>query len=62
MPHLREGDALPQGGRPGWAAPPNPRIGPWLRLLKKIAVSHNLVPEFEVSSAYLLFLFYFIFL
>ncbi|XP_044490605.1 D-aminoacyl-tRNA deacylase isoform X2 [Mangifera indica] len=49
VPHLREGDALPQGGRPGWAAPPNPRIGPWLRLLKKIAVSHNLVPEFEIT-------------
>ena len=24
---------------PGWAAPRNPRIGPWLRLLKKIALS-----------------------
>ncbi|KAF4404516.1 hypothetical protein G4B88_005902 [Cannabis sativa] len=33
---------------PGWAAPPNPRIGPWLRLLKRIAESHNLVPEFVV--------------
>ncbi|KAH9772243.1 D-aminoacyl-tRNA deacylase [Citrus sinensis] len=48
VPHLREGEPLPQGGRPGWAAPPNPRIGPWLRLLKKIALSHNLVPEFEL--------------
>ncbi len=50
VPHLREGDVPPQGGKPGWAALPNPRIGPWLRLLKKIAKSHNLVPEFEVSS------------
>ncbi|KAI7986014.1 D-aminoacyl-tRNA deacylase [Camellia lanceoleosa] len=31
-----------------WAAPPNPQIGPWLRLLKAIAESHNLTPEFEL--------------
>ncbi|XP_024018267.1 D-aminoacyl-tRNA deacylase [Morus notabilis] len=49
VPHLREGDVAPQGGRPGWAAPPNPRMGPWLRLLKKIAESRNLVPEFEIT-------------
>jgi D-aminoacyl-tRNA deacylase len=49
VPHLREGEIPPQGGKPGWAAPPSPRIGPWLRLLKNIAHSHNLVPEFEVS-------------
>lgn len=48
VPHLRNGDVLPQGGKPGWAAPPNPRIGPWLRLLKRIAQDHGLVPEFEV--------------
>lgn len=48
VPHLKEGDVPPQGGKPGWAALPNPRIGPWLRLLKNIAFSHNLVPEFEV--------------
>lgn len=53
VPHLREGDIPPQGGKPGWAAPPSPRIGPWLRLLKKIAHSHNLVPEFEVSFLFL---------
>lgn len=50
VPHLREGDVPPQGGKPGWAAPPDPRMGPWLRLLKKIAQSHNLVPEFEVLN------------
>ncbi|TKY58529.1 D-aminoacyl-tRNA deacylase [Spatholobus suberectus] len=49
VPHLREGDVPPQGGRPGWAALPNPRIGPWLRLLKNIAQAHNLVPEFEIT-------------
>ncbi|WRX15554.1 D-aminoacyl-tRNA deacylase DtdA - like 1 [Theobroma cacao] len=49
VPHLREGDVPPQGGRPGWTAPPDPRIGPWLRLLKIIAQSHNLVPEFEIT-------------
>ncbi|KDP20036.1 hypothetical protein JCGZ_05805 [Jatropha curcas] len=49
VPHLREGDVTPQGGKPGWAAPPDPRMGPWLRLLKKIAESHNLVPEFEIT-------------
>ncbi|XP_010260970.1 PREDICTED: D-aminoacyl-tRNA deacylase-like isoform X2 [Nelumbo nucifera] len=49
IPHLREDDVPPQGGKPGWAAPPSPRIGPWLRLLKKIAESHNLIPEFEVT-------------
>ncbi|KAL6538822.1 D-aminoacyl-tRNA deacylase [Orobanche minor] len=49
VPHLKDGDVLPQGGRPGWAAPPCPRIGPWLILLKKIAESHNLVPEFEIT-------------
>ncbi|KAL6190193.1 hypothetical protein ACLB2K_036591 [Fragaria x ananassa] len=49
VPHLRNGDVLPQGGKPGWAAPPNPRIGPWLRLLKRIAQDHGLVPEFEVT-------------
>nr|GMD83665.1 D-aminoacyl-tRNA deacylase [Ipomoea batatas] len=48
VPHLKEGDARLQGGRPRWAAPPNPRMGPWLILLKKIAQSHNLLPEFEV--------------
>lgn len=52
VPHLREGDFLPSGGMPGWAAPPNPRIGPWFRLLKTIAESHNLTPEFEVSCYY----------
>ncbi|KAM7269915.1 hypothetical protein ACFE04_029129 [Oxalis oulophora] len=49
VPHLREGDALPSGGKAGWAALPNPRMGSWLRLLKKIATSHNLVPEFEIT-------------
>ncbi|CAK9147910.1 unnamed protein product [Ilex paraguariensis] len=49
VPHLLEGDTLPAGGKPGWAAPPSPRIGPWLRLLKTIAESHNLTPEFEVT-------------
>ncbi|KAK6157768.1 hypothetical protein DH2020_012016 [Rehmannia glutinosa] len=49
VPHLKDGDVLPQGGRPGWAAPPCPRIGPWLMLLKKLAESHNLVPEFEIT-------------
>ncbi|KAK6921866.1 D-aminoacyl-tRNA deacylase DtdA [Dillenia turbinata] len=49
IPHLREGDVPPQGGKPGLAAPPSPRMGPWLLLLKKIAESHNLVPEFEVT-------------
>ncbi|XP_031478754.1 D-aminoacyl-tRNA deacylase [Nymphaea colorata] len=49
VPHLREDETPLQGGRPGWAAPPNPRVGPWLRLLKKIANSHNLIPEFEVT-------------
>ncbi|XLR50027.1 hypothetical protein HN51_000706 [Arachis hypogaea] len=49
VPHLREGDVPPQGGKPGWAALPNPRIGPWLRLLKKLAQAHNLVPEFEIT-------------
>ncbi|XP_021909061.1 D-aminoacyl-tRNA deacylase-like isoform X2 [Carica papaya] len=48
-PHLSEGEALPAGGKPGWAAPPNPRIGPWLRLLRTITQSHNLTPEFEVT-------------
>ncbi|KAL3830591.1 hypothetical protein ACJIZ3_019393 [Penstemon smallii] len=47
--HPIDGDVLPQGGRPGWAAPPCPRIGPWLILLKKIAESHNLLPEFEIT-------------
>nr|GME09228.1 D-aminoacyl-tRNA deacylase-like isoform X1 [Ipomoea batatas] len=49
VPHLREGEKPLAGGKPGWAAPPNPRIGPWLRLLKTIADSHNLTPEFEVT-------------
>lgn len=52
VPHLREGDVPPQGGKPGWAAPPSPRIGPWLKLLKRIAESHGLVPEFEVYLHY----------
>ena len=45
---MREGEALTAGGKPGWAAPPNPRIGPWFRLLKNIAHAHNLISEFEV--------------
>ncbi|KAD4385383.1 hypothetical protein E3N88_25551 [Mikania micrantha] len=49
VPHLREDEVPPAGGKPGWAAPPNARIGPWLRLLKCIAESHNLTPEFEVT-------------
>ncbi|CAI9096408.1 OLC1v1032554C2 [Oldenlandia corymbosa var. corymbosa] len=49
IPHLKEGDEVPQGGRPGWAAPPSPKMGPWLILLKKIAQSHNLLPEFEIT-------------
>ncbi|XP_011086913.1 D-aminoacyl-tRNA deacylase isoform X2 [Sesamum indicum] len=49
VPHLQVGDVPPAGGKPGWAAPPNPRIGPWLRLLKSIAESHNLIPEFEIT-------------
>ncbi|KAM7483097.1 hypothetical protein LguiB_007680 [Lonicera macranthoides] len=49
VPHLREGEVSLAGGKPGWAAPPNARIGPWLRLLKTIAESHNLIPEFEVT-------------
>ncbi|XP_010257933.1 PREDICTED: D-aminoacyl-tRNA deacylase-like [Nelumbo nucifera] len=49
IPHLSEGDIPPQGGKPGWAALPSPRVGPWLRLLKKIAETHNLIPEFEVT-------------
>ncbi|KAI5678812.1 hypothetical protein M9H77_09762 [Catharanthus roseus] len=49
IPHLKEGDKLPQGGKPGWAGPPSPRMGAWLVLLKKIATAHNLVPEFEIT-------------
>ncbi|XP_021910551.1 D-aminoacyl-tRNA deacylase [Carica papaya] len=49
VPHLREGDVPPQGGRPGWAAPPDPRMGPWLRLLKEMAASRDMIPEFEVT-------------
>ncbi|XP_060169338.1 D-aminoacyl-tRNA deacylase-like [Lycium barbarum] len=49
VPHLTEGEQLPVGGKPAWAAPPNPRIGPWFRLLKSVADSHNLTPEFEVT-------------
>ncbi|KAG5229903.1 D-aminoacyl-tRNA deacylase [Salix suchowensis] len=48
-PHIREGEVLFAGGKPGWAALPNPRIGPWLRLLRTIAESHKLTPEFEVT-------------
>ncbi|GMQ10574.1 hypothetical protein CsSME_00053524 [Camellia sinensis var. sinensis] len=47
MPHLCQDEVPPAGGKPGWAAPSNPRIGPWLWLLKAIAESHNLTPEFE---------------
>ncbi|XP_039142527.1 D-aminoacyl-tRNA deacylase [Dioscorea cayenensis subsp. rotundata] len=49
VPHLKDGDVLVAGGKPGWAGLPNPRIGPWLRLLKKIAERQGLVPEFEVT-------------
>ncbi|CAF2001597.1 unnamed protein product [Brassica oleracea var. botrytis] len=47
--HLKEGESPPQGGKPGWAALTSPRIGPWLRLLKKMAEAHSLVPEFEIT-------------
>ncbi|CAL5396342.1 unnamed protein product [Camellia sinensis] len=47
VPHLRQGDVPPQGGKPGWAAPPSPRMAPWLKLLKTIAESRGLIPEFE---------------
>jgi D-aminoacyl-tRNA deacylase len=49
VPHLREDETPPQGGTPGWAAIPNPRIGPWLRLMQKIAAEQGLVPEFEIT-------------
>ncbi|CAM8979934.1 unnamed protein product [Rhodiola kirilowii] len=49
VPHLKEGDVPPQGGRPGWAALPDPRMGSWLRLLKEIAKARGLVPEFEIT-------------
>ncbi|THU64014.1 hypothetical protein C4D60_Mb01t21960 [Musa balbisiana] len=49
VPHIREGEPLPQGGRPCWAGPPNPRVGPWLRLMKKIAEANGLIPEFEIT-------------
>ncbi|KAJ1697808.1 hypothetical protein LUZ63_006320 [Rhynchospora breviuscula] len=49
VPHLKDDETPPQGGRPGWAAQPNPRIGPWLRLLKQIATDQGLVPEFEIT-------------
>ena len=52
VPHLRQGDVPPQGGRPGWAALPNPRMGPWLRLLKNLPQAHILVPEFEVVMCF----------
>ncbi|KAJ9163487.1 hypothetical protein P3X46_023149 [Hevea brasiliensis] len=48
-PHIGEGEVLVAGEKVGWAAPPNPRIGPWLRLLRTISASHNLSPEFEVT-------------
>lgn len=48
-PQVLEGEELAAGGRARWAAPPNPRIGSWLKLLKDIAESHNLVPEFEIT-------------
>ncbi|WCJ35803.1 D-aminoacyl-tRNA deacylase [Euphorbia peplus] len=48
-PHVSEGEVLVAGGKPGWAAPPNPRIGPWFRLLRIIAAEHSLSPEFEVT-------------
>ncbi|KAM3256280.1 hypothetical protein ACQJBY_049022 [Aegilops geniculata] len=49
VPHLREDETPPQGGRPGWAAVPNPRIGPWFRLMQKVAADQGLVPEFEIT-------------
>ncbi|XP_062193840.1 D-aminoacyl-tRNA deacylase [Phragmites australis] len=49
VPHLREDETPPQGGAPGWAAIPNPRIGPWLRLMQKVAAGQGLVPEFEIT-------------
>ena len=55
--HLKEGESPPQGGKPGWAALTSPRIGPWLRLLKKMAEAHSLVPEFEVLFLVCLFVF-----
>ncbi|CAH8381074.1 unnamed protein product [Eruca vesicaria subsp. sativa] len=47
--HLKEGESPPHGGKAGWAGLTNPRIGPWLRLLKKMAEAHSLVPEFEIT-------------
>ncbi|KAF6137749.1 hypothetical protein GIB67_040457 [Kingdonia uniflora] len=49
IPHLNEGEVPLAGGKPGWAAPPNPRMGSWLRRLKTIANNHNLLPEFEIT-------------
>lgn len=56
-PHISEGEVLVAGGKPGWAAPPNPRIGPWLRLLRTIAESQKLTPEFEVNWKFFIWLF-----
>ena len=49
IPHLLNHEVAPAGGRPGRASPPNPRIGPWFRLLKTKAIAEKLVPEFEIT-------------
>lgn len=60
-PHLRDGVDVRRRAGARWAAPPNPRIGPWLRLLRRIAADRGLVPEFEVITL-LVFFFNFAFL
>ncbi|XP_002986689.2 D-aminoacyl-tRNA deacylase [Selaginella moellendorffii] len=49
VPHMLPSEKPLAGGKPGFASPPCPRIAPWLRLLKEVAVKHELVPEFEIT-------------
>ncbi|XP_024372972.1 D-aminoacyl-tRNA deacylase isoform X2 [Physcomitrium patens] len=49
VPHLMKHENPPAGGRAGRVSPPNPRIGPWFRLLKSLSATNKLLPEFEVT-------------
>ena len=48
VPHHPLGEKPPFGGRSGFAPPPNPRIGPWWRLLHQ-KWEEDAIPDFSLS-------------
>lgn len=49
IPHLTEDDEIPFGGKAGECPPPNPRLGPWFREIRKRGGDSSLSDEFSLT-------------